>query len=93
MSSDRNALVIGPADDGGYYLIAAARLPAVFSDIAWGSSEVCARTEAAALNDGFTVHRLVTMGDVDTADDLRRAAADGHAPRTAAWLARHDGWK
>ena len=93
VSRNRNALVLGPADDGGYYLIAAARLPAVFSDIAWGSGEVCSRTETAALNDGFTVHRLEIMGDVDTADDLRRAAAAGRAPRTTAWLARHDGWK
>jgi rSAM/selenodomain-associated transferase 1 len=93
VSRDRNTLVLGPADDGGYYLIAAARLPEVFSDMAWGSGEICARTEAAALNDGFTVHRLVTLGDVDTADDLRRASASGRAPRTTAWLLRHDGWK
>jgi rSAM/selenodomain-associated transferase 1 len=91
VSRDRNALVLGPADDGGYYLIAAARLPAVFSDIVWGSAVVCARTEAAALNDGFTVHRLGTMSDVDTADDLRRASATGSAPRTTEWLMRHDG--
>ena len=93
VSRDRNALVLGPAGDGGYYLIAAARLPAVFSDMAWGSAAVCVRTEAAAVKDDFTVHRLATMNDVDTADDLRRASATGLAPRTAAWLVRHDGWK
>ena len=93
VSRDRNALVLGPAGDGGYYLIGGARLPAVFSDMAWGSAGVYARTEAAALKDGFTVHRLVTMNDVDTADDLRRASATGRASRAAAWLVRHDGWK
>ena len=93
VSRDRDALVLGPAGDGGYYLIAAARLPAVFSDMSWGSAGVCSRTEAAALKDGFTVHHLATMNDVDTADDLRRASATGRAPRTAAWLVQHDGWK
>ena len=93
VSRDRDALVLGPAGDGGYYLIAAARLPAVFSDMSWGSAGVCSRTEAAALKDGFTVHHLATMNDVDTADDLRRASATGRAPRTTAWLVQHDGWK
>ena len=61
VSRDRNALVLGPAGDGGYYLIAAARLPAVFSDMAWGSAGVCARTEAAALKD--MIKTLVDLAD------------------------------
>ena len=87
VARDPDALVLGPAADGGYYLIAAQRLPDVFSGIAWGSARVCVQTERAAVEDGFLVHYLAPMADVDTSEDLRRAAASGLARRTAAWLA------
>jgi rSAM/selenodomain-associated transferase 1 len=85
-ASDRNALVLGPADDGGYYLIAASRLPAVFSDIEWGSARVLEQTEQAATRDGLHVRRLAPMSDVDTVDDLRRACGSGGAKRSAGWV-------
>ena len=91
--ADRNALVLGPTDDGGYYLLAAGRLPNVFRGIDWGGPDVLARTEVAARTDGFSVHRLPFMTDVDTADDLRRAAALVPARRTAEWLRRMVGLK
>jgi rSAM/selenodomain-associated transferase 1 len=81
-----DTLVLGPADDGGYYLIAAGRLPDVFSGIEWGSARVREQTEAAGLRDGLAVRRLVPMSDVDSADDLRRVCAGGRATRTAAWM-------
>lgn len=89
VASERNALVIGPAADGGYYLIAARRVPAVFSGIAWGSAHVLLQTEKAAAADGFHVHRLGTCADVDTVDDLRRAVLSGRATRTTAWVRAH----
>ena len=87
VARDPDALVLGPATDGGYYLIAARRVPDVFSTIDWGSARVCDQTEEAAAGDGFRVHRLQAMSDVDGVDDLRRAGSSGHARRTAAWLA------
>ena len=86
VARDPAALVIGPAADGGYYLIAAQRVPDVFSGIEWGSGHVLAQTERAAAVRQFRVHHLATVADVDTVDDLRRAARSGRAPRTAAWL-------
>jgi rSAM/selenodomain-associated transferase 1 len=83
---DPDALVLGPAADGGYYLVAAQRVPDIFSGIEWGSGDVLAQTERAAAARQFHVHRLATVADVDTAGDLRRAAHSGRAPRTAAWL-------
>jgi len=83
---DPDALVLGPAADGGYYLVAAQRVPDVFSGIEWGSGHVLAQTEHAAAVRALRVHRLATLADVDTAGDLRRAARSGRAPRTAAWL-------
>ena len=86
---DPDALVLGPAADGGYYLVAAQRVPDVFSGIEWGSGRVLAQTERAAAVRRLRVHRLATLADVDTAGDLRRAARSGRAPRTAAWLSAY----
>lgn len=87
---DPDALVLGPAADGGYYLIAARRVPDVFSGIGWGSGHVLAQTERAAAAHRLRVRHLAIMADVDTADDLRGAARTGRAPRTAAWLRAYD---
>lgn len=87
---DPDALVLGPAADGGYYLIAARRVPDVFSGIEWGSGRVLAQTERAAAAQRLCVHYLAAMADVDTVDDLRGAARSGRAPRTAAWLSAYD---
>ena len=86
VARDPDALVLGPAADGGYYLIAAQRVPDVFSEITWGSEHVLAQTNRAAAVSRFHVHYLATLADVDTADDLHAAARSGRAPRTAAWL-------
>jgi glycosyltransferase A (GT-A) superfamily protein (DUF2064 family) len=85
LARDRDALVLGPASDGGYYLIASCRVPDVFTGIEWGSDRVFASTREAATIAGFRVHRLPVLTDVDTLDDLRAAVASGRAPRTAAW--------
>ena len=86
---DPDALVLGPAADGGYYLIAAQRVPDVFAGVEWGSERVLAQTERAAAAHRLRVHHLATVADVDTADDLRSAARSGRAPRTAAWLSAY----
>ena len=85
-ADDRDTLVLGPADDGGYYLVAASRLPGVFSGIEWGSARVLQQTEEAAIGAGMRVRRLAPMSDVDDGEDLRRACASGRATRTAAWV-------
>jgi hypothetical protein len=86
LARDPDALVLGPAADGGYYLIASRRVPDVFANIEWGSARARAQTEQAAVNDGFTVHQVAMLEDVDSADDLRRACATGRGRRSAEWL-------
>lgn len=71
---DASQLVLGPAQDGGYYLIglrreAAAALPRLL-DVAWSTERVLAQTLAAARAAGLTVSLLETLADVDRADDL-----------------------
>ena len=86
LSAAPDAIVLGPAGDGGYYLIAAARVPDVFEAIDWGTSRVLEQTRRAAADRGLPVRFVSTLDDVDSADDLRRVAAGGRAPRTAGWI-------
>jgi rSAM/selenodomain-associated transferase 1 len=89
-----NRIVLGPARDGGYFLIGATRVPPVFAGVPWGGPEVLARTLAAAREALVPVHLLDSLADVDTPDDLRRAAAARPGSRTAAWVRARlgDGW-
>jgi uncharacterized protein len=65
--------VLGPAVDGGYYLLALrAPQPALFRDIAWSTDGVCRQTLERAAVAGLRVHLLPTLRDVDTEEDLWR---------------------
>lgn len=67
----RADLVLGPARDGGYYLIGMrAFCPALFEGIAWGTQEVLAQTLAGAKRAGLTEHRLRPLADLDHPEDL-----------------------
>jgi hypothetical protein len=81
--------VLGPAEDGGYYLIGSRRLaPAVLNGMSWGSAGVLAQTRAAAAASGLRLGEVGAWYDVDTPDDLLRLAADpAPARHTRAWLA------
>lgn len=70
-------VILGPADDGGYYLIALrAPQPALFDGIAWSTSEVLAQTWTRASELGLTVALLPPFYDIDTPADLRRLRDD-----------------
>lgn len=83
LDEDPASLVLGPATDGGYYLLAATRVPDVFDGIDWGSSRVLEQTLAAADRAGMRVHLLEPLTDVDTPGDLREVTAR----RTRQWAA------
>ena len=66
-------VVLGPADDGGYYLIGLrAPQPALFIGIAWSTEDVLAQTLAKADALGGTVRLTPPWYDLDTPDDLHR---------------------
>ncbi|GAB6059212.1 TIGR04283 family arsenosugar biosynthesis glycosyltransferase [Desulfonatronum parangueonense] len=74
-------LVIGPAEDGGYYLIGMHRPhPELFQNMDWGSSSVFAQTMDAAKRLGLTITTLPELQDVDRPEDLD---ALRHDPRFA----------
>jgi hypothetical protein len=79
-------LVLGPAQDGGYYLVGlCAPAPDLFRGIPWSTGEVLPATLAAARRLGLRTHPLGAWYDVDTPEDLLRLAHDlAHAPREAA---------
>lgn len=70
-------VVLGPAHDGGYYLIGAAREPPpVFDSIAWSQPTVFAETVARLQDAGLDHGLLPAWYDVDTHDDLTRLQAE-----------------
>lgn len=86
LERDPDALVLGPAADGGYYLIGATRVPPVFDGIEWGSDAVLTQTKAAAAIAGLRISLVDGLSDVDTPGDLQRLAQQLPASRTAIWL-------
>ncbi|HEY8567525.1 MAG TPA: TIGR04282 family arsenosugar biosynthesis glycosyltransferase [Beijerinckiaceae bacterium] len=70
--------VIAPAEDGGYALIAAARLwPTFFADMPWSTAEVAEETRRRARKAGLTLVSLRTVWDVDTPADHARLEREG----------------
>ena len=64
-------LVVGPALDGGYYLLGLRRpAPELFRDIPWSTGDVLEATMARAKRLGLTVHSLSALADVDRPEDL-----------------------
>jgi rSAM/selenodomain-associated transferase 1 len=83
-------VAIGPAEDGGYYLIALrseAVRRRIFEEIDWSTDRVLRQTLERCRELGLEVERLPLNMDVDTPDDLRRLASrmsceDLGCPRT-----------
>ncbi len=66
--------VIGPAPDGGYYLVGFNMdtfAPHIFEGIEWSTPEVHAKTIDILKTRGSRVHILPEWRDVDTLDDLK----------------------
>jgi rSAM/selenodomain-associated transferase 1 len=70
-------IVLGPAHDGGYYLLGAKAMhPRLFQDIAWSSEHVARQTLEHAAELGLSVHMLPTWYDVDDVRTLRTLQAE-----------------
>lgn len=66
--------VLGPTDDGGYYLLGLkATQPALFQNIAWSTEQTFAQTLDRARDAGLTVALLPQLRDVDTESDWKIA--------------------
>ena len=86
------AVVAGPCEDGGYYLIGMTSLDLeILDDIPWSTSEVMPATRRRCAALGLRLDELPLAYDVDEATDLARLQGDllanpAQAPRTAAVL-------
>lgn len=77
--SQNNDLVIGPSEDGGYYLIGMNRLqPEIFEDIPWSQPDTLKATIKKAEDLDLRTSLLETLYDVDEASELNRALEDGY---------------
>ncbi|NEQ41189.1 MAG: glycosyltransferase [Okeania sp. SIO3I5] len=64
-------VIIGPATDGGYYLIGLKKIiPELFQGINWGTSEVLSKTVATAQNLNLVIDYLPELSDIDRPEDL-----------------------
>lgn len=71
-SLENHDLVLGPALDGGYYLIGLKRLtPELFVDIPWSTDQALRLTQEKAVTLGLTTALLEPWRDVDTVADLQ----------------------
>jgi rSAM/selenodomain-associated transferase 2/rSAM/selenodomain-associated transferase 1 len=67
----RTDVVLGPAEDGGYYLIGLrSPQPSLFAGIKWGTEHVLRQTLDRAASAGLTTHQLAPRPDVDYPEDL-----------------------
>jgi rSAM/selenodomain-associated transferase 2/rSAM/selenodomain-associated transferase 1 len=74
---DEKEIVIGPAADGGYWLVGMKNHCNIFEGITWGKESVLSQTLEAAEVKDFSVDLLAPVNDIDTADDLFDEYPDG----------------
>ena len=78
-------VALGPAEDGGYVLIAANRIrPDAFAGIGWGGPDVMEAQRARLREAGWRWSELAPLWDVDRPEDLKRIR--GGMPGVAALL-------
>ena len=69
--------VLGPADDGGYWLLGVQSVePALLSRIAWSTDTVAAATQQRAVEAGLELELLATWYDVDDRAALQRLLSE-----------------
>jgi hypothetical protein len=70
---ERHDIVIGPAEDGGYYLIGMrTALPELLTDMPWSTDQVLPETLARLVRRGIAPVLLETLADCDRPEDLAR---------------------
>lgn len=74
---DAGLAALGPALDGGFYLIGLDRpCPSAFDAPQWGTGDIFRRTEEALRASGFQVKTLTRRRDVDRPEDIFHLSRD-----------------
>jgi rSAM/selenodomain-associated transferase 1 len=93
---DSHDVVVGPTEDGGYYLVGAKAFhPTLFANDGMGTTSALERLLSRARTLGLAVGFADCFYDIDVGDDLTRLAAELHsaphrAPHTAEWLKQRE---
>jgi rSAM/selenodomain-associated transferase 1 len=67
-------LVLGPTDDGGYFLLGLSKfVPQVFRGISWSTEKVCTQTLRMARRAKLSTKLFANEFDLDRPEDLARA--------------------
>jgi hypothetical protein len=67
-----NEVVIGPAEDGGYYLLGLKKTtPSIFKNIDWGNASVL--TDTLKKLENTKIDFLEMLNDIDTIEDLEKS--------------------
>ncbi len=81
LAQPEDTVVLGPSDDGGYYLIGLKKVHrTLFENIAWSTERVLQQTTERAQDMSLKVHRLPTWYDVDDRITLRRLCEEFFGP-------------
>ncbi|WP_400076514.1 TIGR04282 family arsenosugar biosynthesis glycosyltransferase [Winogradskyella sp. R77965] len=68
---DKNEVVFGPAEDGGYYLVGLSKMNSeIFTNKPWSQSNLLEETLQELHKNNITVSILDTLNDIDTYEDL-----------------------
>lgn len=87
LNSSDFELVLGPAKDGGYYLVAMGKkYYSIFEGINWSTSSVLSETLERAKADGLEVALLKEWYDVDTSGDLKSLIDGNDASHSTSFI-------
>ena len=95
LTTEESDVVLGPTEDGGYYLIGLCRpMSELFGGVAWSTSNTYAETADNAARLDMRLLALPLWYDVDAPSDLQRlqrevlteAEAQANAPATYQWF-------
>ncbi|MEE2754648.1 MAG: TIGR04282 family arsenosugar biosynthesis glycosyltransferase [Candidatus Latescibacterota bacterium] len=77
---DKNDLVLGPAADGGFYLIGTRiTLPEIFSGVTWSTNKVFEQATTGIRSHGLLMSLIPPWHDIDTPEDLDAALLQASA--------------
>jgi len=70
---DQNDAVLGPALDGGYYLLGLKKLiPEIFEEIDWSTDQVLNQTQTKLKKLNYKVRTIETLSDIDHIEDWEK---------------------
>jgi len=75
---DTHDVVLGPAIDGGYYLLGCKKfIPSLLNEIQWSTSHVLVQTIEKIIAAHLAYHLLIPLTDIDTEEDWIRYKETG----------------